>query len=94
MTDSWLPFLEGKASMLRSTRIRRLVLVVLLIAMAFAISYEQAMANALDSGCGTICKNACAFDDGCRYFETVGCACKFLCNSGKKGISICASSGE
>ena len=78
--------------MLRSNRARRLVLMVLLIAMAFAIGYEQALANALDAGCGTICKNACAFDEGCRYFETVGCSCKFLCNSGKKGISICGGS--
>ena len=94
MKDSHVLFLKGTASMLRSTRTRRMVLLVLLVAMAFAIGYEQAMARELDSGCGTICKNACAFDDGCRYFETVGCACKFLCNSGMKGISICGTQGE
>ena len=80
--------------MFRSTRGRRIVLAVLLVVMAFAIAYEQAVADALDAGCGTICMNQCAFDDGCRYFETVGCNCKYQCNNGTKGISVCGSPGE
>ncbi len=67
----------------------RLVLLVLLALLAAGIVHEQAVANDLDVDCGSLCARTCVGEGGCRLFRQIGCNCRFTCQSGAQGGTIC-----
>ena len=70
------------------TRFRWFML-LLCILLLMGIAHEQAVANALDADCGAVCKRGCASEGGCRLFRQIGCSCRFVCNSGAQGTTVC-----
>ena len=67
----------------------RLLLLVLCGLLLLGIAHEQALANELDADCGAVCARGCAGEGGCRLFRQVGCSCRFTCQSGAQGGTIC-----
>ena len=67
----------------------RLVLLILLGLLLLGIAHEQSMASELDADCATICKLGCASEGGCRLYRQVGCSCRFTCQSGTQGSTVC-----
>ena len=67
----------------------RLILLVLLGLLLLGIAHEQSLAQELDADCATLCVRGCASEGGCRLFRQVGCNCRYACESGAQGGTVC-----
>lgn len=67
----------------------RLVLLIICGLLLVGIVHEQALADELDADCASLCELGCASEGGCRLFRQVGCRCRFSCQSGAQGGTIC-----
>jgi hypothetical protein len=77
----------GIMSGLSSTR--RIAYFCWALLLVAGLSFNSAQAEALHSGCVSICENECG-EGECKVAVDLGCTCLWQCNGGGSGTAICA----